>query len=123
MMLFLERWSAVLKQEAEHPQQSELSELTAAFDICLNYYKRGRERERGEKNEVKWSSQFSVFPLMTPTQPPSLQAPKAKQHLTNLLLVRINMPNGRHLLSPHLLRQGSPAMPGSQPPELSQPRF
>lgn len=44
-------------------------------------------------------------------QPPSLQTQKAKQHLTNPSLVRINMPNGRHLLSPHLLREGSPALP------------
>lgn len=46
MMLFLEPLSAVFKQEAEHPHQSELPELTVAFDICLKYYKRERERKK-----------------------------------------------------------------------------
>lgn len=78
MLLFLEPLSAVFKQEAEHPHQSELSELTVAFDICLNYYKRERE---GGKNEVKWSSQFSAFPLMTPTSLPAYKPRKQSSTL------------------------------------------
>lgn len=59
MLLFLEPLSAVFKQEAEHPHQSELSELTVAFDICLNYYKRERE---GGKMKLNGAANSQLFP-------------------------------------------------------------
>lgn len=62
-----------------------------ASDICLNYDKKVCV---GGKSRLMEQPFLSFSPHDTP-QPPSLQTQKAKQHLTNLLLVRINMLNGR----------------------------
>lgn len=78
MMLFLEPLSAVFKQEAEHPHQSELPELTVAFDICLKYYK--REREGKKKMKLNGAASSQLFPswhppASQPTNPESEAAP------------------------------------------------